>query len=632
MEEEEEKRIYKACESRVKKLIRNRKNAFEKQIAKDSKTNSKCFFSFINSGKRSRSSIGPLSGGDNELVTDPLQQAGLLNEYFSSVFTRSTTEPPTKDPTCIQSLDEVTVKDVIDQSREYSAPGPDDITSKLLIELKNEIAKPLATLFRKSLDEMKIPNDWRLSNVTPIYKMKGSKADPGNYRPVSLTSNICKLMERVINVELSNHLEKRVLNNTQHGFRKGRSCQTIMIEFMDKVTSWLDEGNSVDVLYVDFRKAFDKVEHKRLMVKLKAEGVGGKLWGWLKDWLSGRYQRVVVNGMMSEWALVESGVPQGTVLGGPLFTVFVKDLDEWIRAFLRKFADDTKAASIVNNQEDATRFQKDIDALMAWADCWAMEFNQAKCKIMHLGKNNQKFKYEMGGVELVKTEEERDLGVLVHESMKPANQCQTAAKNANRVLGLIHKSFHYRTKNTLIPLYKSLVRPKLEHAAAAWSPWLEKDSEPLEKVQRRLILMLSNVRGESYEEKLLDAGLTTLKERRKRGDLEAFKTLNGLNGVIKADWFEIDESNSTRPSTRSNTDVTESGGGERKTNVLLHERAKTEIRNQSFRFRTARAWNELPSWVTQAKSTNAFKNLYDRWQAKKPNIGVVGDQINSNET
>ena len=233
------------------------------------------------------------------------------------------------------------VRDAIDRIRENAAPGPDDMTNKILIELKSEISYPLSILFRKSLDAMKIPNEWRLSNVTPIYKLKGSKSDPGNYRPVSLTSNVCKLMERVVNVELSDHLEKRVLGNTQHGFRRGRSCQTNLIEFLDKVTCWLDEGNCVDVLYVDFRKAFDKVDHDRLMVKLKAEGVDGKLWGWLKDWLSERYQRVVVNGKVSKWVLVVSGVPQGTVLGGPLFTVYVKDINEWIRAFLRKFADDT---------------------------------------------------------------------------------------------------------------------------------------------------------------------------------------------------------------------------------------------------------------------------------------------------
>ena len=160
------------------------------------------------------------------------------------------------------------------------------MTNVTLIELCDDIAKALAILYTKSLNETKIPADWRLSNVSPIYKSEGSKSDPGNYRPVSLTSNACKLMEKLINRSLSVHLENGVLHNTQHGFRKGRSCQTNLIEFFDKITQWTDEGNCVDVLYLDFRKAFDKVDHERLMVKLAAAGVHGKLWHWIKDWLS----------------------------------------------------------------------------------------------------------------------------------------------------------------------------------------------------------------------------------------------------------------------------------------------------------------------------------------------------------
>ena len=184
-------------------------------------------------------------------------------------------------------VNEENVKDAISRLHEHSAPGPDNVSNKILIKLKNEISYPLSVLYTKSLDESRIPADWRLSNVTPIFK-KGSKADPGNRRPVSLTSNVCKLMERVINGTLSDYLERNVLENSQHGFRKGRSCQTNLIKFFDKVGGWLDEGKSVDVLYLDFAKAFDKVDHGRLIEKLAAEGVEGKLLAWLKDWLAGR--------------------------------------------------------------------------------------------------------------------------------------------------------------------------------------------------------------------------------------------------------------------------------------------------------------------------------------------------------
>ena len=223
----------------------------------------------------------------------------------------------------------------------------------------------------------------------------------------------------------------------------------------------------------------------------------------------------------------------------------------------------------------------------------------------------------MNGIALDVTEEERDLGVIVSSSLKPGAQCETAAKKANQILGLISRSFHYRTKETIVPLFKSLVRPKLEFAAAAWSPWLEKDVEILEKVQKRLIRMLSNVQGSSYEDKLQNAGLTTLKERRERGDLiETYKTLNGFNNVDKFTWFELPENEQIRHSTRSNTTIHVDGEGEARVS-LPRERARTELRNNSFRFRASRAWSELPDNVRNVKTTNSFKNAFDGWKMKQ---------------
>ena len=617
---EEERKEYKSWETKTKKLIRNRKNAYERQIAKSCKTNPKHFYSFVNSARRSHGTIGPLNK-DGELVVDSKEQAELFNEYFSSVFTRSNDEIPSKEPDGMTEISDVVinekiVKESIGRLREFSAPGPDKVANKIIVELQNELAEPLAVLFRKSLDNSRIPADWKLSNVSPVYK-KGSKSDPGNYRPVSLTSNVCKLMERVINMSLGEYLNKNVIENSQHGFRKGRSCQTNLIEFNDQISNWVDEGKCVDVLYLDFAKAFDKVDHERLMVKLAAAGIKGKLWAWIRDWLANRHQRVIVKGEASEWLPVDSGVPQGTVLAGPFFTVYTKDMDELIKAFLRKFADDTKCAQVVENRADADLFQGDIDRLTEWAKKWAMVFNETKCKIMHIGRNNPIIDYSMNGIVLNVTEEERDLGVIVSSSLKPGAQCETAAKMANRVLGLISRSFHYRTKDTIVPLYKSLVRPKLEFAAAAWNPWLEKDAECIEKVQKRMIRMLSNVKGSTYEEKLRDAGLTTLKDRRERGDLiETYKTLNGINNVDKFAWFELPEDEHSRPNTRSNTTIRVDGEGEARV-TLLREQARTELRNHSFRFRAARAWSELPDVIRNVKTTNAFKNAFDGWKQKQ---------------
>ena len=181
---------------------------------------------------------------------------------------------------------------------------------------------------------------------------------------------------------------------------------------------------------------------------------------------------------------------------------------------------------------------------------------------------------------------------------------------------MILKSFHYRTKQSLVPLYKLMVRPKMEFAVAAWNPWYDKDIACLKKVQRQLIRSLSNVRGTTYEEKLEDAGLTTLEERRKRGDMiETFKTLTGKNNVDKEAWFRIAANDESQPSTRSNMNVAE-GDEEKRSSALVRERARTDLRNNSFRLRVGRNWNDLPDRVRNVSSTNSFKNAYDSWFQK----------------
>ena len=255
--------------------------------------------------------------------------------------------------------------------------------------------------------------------------------------------------------------------------------------------------------------------------------------------------------------------------------------------------------------------QKIVDDLGEWANKWRMEFNAEKCKVIHFGNHNPRIKYKMNGHEIEETKEEKDLGIWINASLKPTKQCAAAAKAAHFVLGQIQRTFHFRSKQNLVPLFKSFVRPKLEFAVAAWSPWTEADSDVLESVQKRLIRMLSNVQGDSYEQKLRNAGLTTLKERRRRGDaIETLKTINGFNQVEKERWFEFVEENA-RP-TRANTNVTESGE-ERRRDVLKLERSKLEIRKNSFTVRAAREWNRIPENVRSRTSVNAFKNAYDTW-------------------
>ena len=222
------------------------------------------------------------------------------------------------------------------------AEGPDAVYARILRECEKETSLPLAIIFSRSLKDTKIPLDWKRANVIPIFK-KGDKSDVGNYRPVSLTSIVCKLLESIIKDKMVEFFDENdLIRDSQHVFRKNRSCLTNLLKFLNVATETFDEGEQLDVTYLDFSKAFDKVPHKRLCLQLKCHGISGKTLDWIQLWISGRQQRVLLNGSKSEWREVLSGVPQGSVLGPLLFLVFVNTIDNGIASEVLKFADDMK--------------------------------------------------------------------------------------------------------------------------------------------------------------------------------------------------------------------------------------------------------------------------------------------------
>ena len=245
--------------------------------------------------------------------------------------------------------------------------------------------------------EGRVPEDWRRANVVPIYKT-GDKGKTKNYRPVSLTCQLCKVFEKLVRDELVEYLEgNRLLKETQHGFRKRRSCLTNLLSFLDRVTEELDRGGGMDVVYLDFAKAFDKVPHQRLLRKLERYGVSGNVLAWIRGWLLDRWQRVGVRGNWSGWRRALSGIPQGSVLGPVLLLVFIDDLEKGVMSGVLKFADDTKIFRRVDSDEDREALQRDLDRLVQWSEVWQMKFNVDKCKVMHLGRGNLGGSYVMGG-------------------------------------------------------------------------------------------------------------------------------------------------------------------------------------------------------------------------------------------
>ena len=291
-----------------------------------------------------------------------------------------------------------------------------------------------------------------------------------------------------------------------------------MLCFLEEITKWIDVGSPVDIIYLDFQKAFDKVPHQRLLLKFKAHGIGDSITDWIEQWLTDRRQRVVVDGEVSNWKSVLSGVPQGSVLGPILFLIYINDLDDSITNNVLKFADDTKLFRKVNTDGDKQHLQNDLDRLVKWSEKWQMLFNFGKCKCLHTRHRIFNVNYKMGDTVLGTTVKEKDLGVTISADMKVSEQCGIAASKGNQILGLIRRNITYKGKKLIIPLYKAIVRPHLEYCIQAWRPYRKKDIDTLERIQRRATKMIPELRDLSYEERLKECGLTTLETRRLRGD------------------------------------------------------------------------------------------------------------------
>ncbi len=331
--------------------------------------------------------VTALQREDGTLATDDSEKAEMLIQFFSSVLTiEDTTDIPNLTPG--QKSEGKSISDFIILESQVEtklknlnpnkSPGPDGLYPRVLQELSEELAHPLAILFNKSRECGKLPQEWKLAEITPIFK-KGNKASTNNYRPVSLTCILCKVMESFVRDAIQYHMEMSTW------FQKGKSCMTQLLDVMNNFCNYIEEGKPFDVIYLDFKKAFDSVPHERLLVKLKAYGIDGEIFLWIRDFLSNRLQYVKVGKEYSSTMKVTSGIPQGSILGPILFLIFINDLPACVESICQIFADDTK---VYNSCDNSTILQEDVDALQQWSYEWQLFFNCTKCKCIHYGKNN----------------------------------------------------------------------------------------------------------------------------------------------------------------------------------------------------------------------------------------------------
>ena len=248
--------------------------------------------------------------------------------------------------------------------------------------------------------------------------------------------------------------------------------------FLDEIVTLLENGNHVDMIYLDIQKAFGSVPHQRLIKKIKSLGIDGNIHKWIKNFLTDRQQLVTLNGKSSKWSSVTSGVPQGSVLGPVLFILFINDLPQRVKSHCVLFADDAKLYKELKQLKDFEELQDDLYELCIWASKWLLFFNVQKCKVMHIGKGNPDFIYEMkdcneNKYHLKVVTSEKDLGITFQENLKFEEHISNVVSKANRLLGLVKRTFSYIDRTVFLTIYKSIIRPVIDYGDSVWNPSLK---------------------------------------------------------------------------------------------------------------------------------------------------------------
>ena len=583
-------------------------NYLNEIISEDSDLNNKKLWTYIKGKSQGSASVGDLKGRDGITYQDPKIKAKILNEQFSSVFSKDNKSSSIKlnEKTNCNTMNKIQVSEkgvlnLMSKLNENKATGPDGIPGKLLKLCSKELSPVFTILFQASLDQGTIPEDWKLANIVPLFK-KGDRKNPENYRPVSLTSIPCKLLEHIIHSSVMDHLEKyNVLTNIQHGFRHKRSCESQLLTATNDFMNCFDNKGHIDAILLDFSKAFDKVNHKNLLIKLNHYGIRGNLYSWISSFLSKRSQKVLLDGHTSTPLPVLSGVPQGTVLGPLLFLVYINDMGERLSkdTKLRLFADDSLLYRVINTKEDYNILQKDLEILQKWEKEWSMEFHPEKCQVLTISSrpNKTSGQYFIHNTLLNQTPVAKYLGVTIDSNLKWSEHVNNTYQKANNTLSFLRRHLSSCPPSIKEKCYKTYVRPIIEYSSSVWDPHLKKDIDKLEKIQRRAARFVNNDYSYYSSPTQLMAGLgwAPLAERRAKAKIKTF--YKAKNNMLHIPINHL---------VTNNTSTRRSG------HCFSIPRSNTNTHLHSFFPDTIRLWNKLPLSTKTSSSLETFTKSLEK--------------------
>ena len=610
-------------ELKLQDSYRRSTSAQEQKAVESIKQNPKYFFTYVKKFCKTKPSIGPLLNKHKQFAVDNQEMANILREQYSSVFSTPQDQPlnpleffNSADPSKLIDIDfsEADFIDAINEISNNASAGPDGFPAILLKKCKETLSTPLYQIWRNCFDNGITPTRAKQSQICPIHK-GDSTAIPANYRPIALTSHLVKIFEKILHKKIVHHLESnQLLNPSQHGFRAGRSCLSQLIAHYDKILTLLDQGANVDVIYLDFAKAFDKLDFNITLSKIKSLAIDGKVGRWLHSFLTNRFQSVIVNGIKSDPAPVISGVPQGSVIGPLLFLVLIGDIDKDIaHSFLSSFADDTRIGKGIHTPDEAQLLQKDMEAVYSWASNNNMLFNVKKFELLRYG-NNRELKNTTNyisntGSAIEEKTSTKDLGVVMSSAGDFKNHIESLVETVRDLSSWILRSFKSRSKTIMLQLWKSIVIPRLDYCSQLWNPHQVYLINQLEELQKSFIKNINGFRNKDYQTALHDLGLYSLQRRRERYQIIY------LWSIIENLVPNIESSDGHLIKIQSKADSRT--GRKIQTRPLGNSRFST-LRFHSLPFHGARLFNGLPKYIRNVTGCTkiTFKSIIDSFLSK----------------